>query len=109
MVHTKARGSTLVFWKQMEVDKKHAAVTVGWRLPIEVRDWSQNCRNLPVRHGGSILFASSTVVHRPTRRFDSLLHFDIRNIWQIHTQKQNGSAQRLPLADLVCEPERWQK
>jgi len=41
------------------------------------------CRNLPMR--GGILFASIEVVHRP--RSDSPLHFDIRNIWQIRTQK----------------------
>ena len=55
MVHTKAQGSTLVFWEQMEVDKKHAAVTVGWRLLIEVRVWSQNCRNLPVRRRAAVV------------------------------------------------------
>ena len=58
------------------------------------------CWNLPMR--GGILFASTEVVHR--HRFDSRLHFDIRNIWQIRTQKQNASTLCLLLTDVL---QRW--
>ena len=59
------------------------------------------CRNLPMRRG--ILFVRTAVVRRPPS--DSHLHFDITNIWQICTQKQNASAWRLHPADMFeCCP-----
>ena len=79
--------------------KKNA--DAGWRLPITKRDWPQICRNLPMRRG--ILFVRTAVVRRPPS--DSHLHFDITNIWQICTQKQNASAWRLHPADMFeCCP-----
>jgi len=58
------------------------------------------CQNLPMRSG--ILFTSIEVVHRPKSK--SLLHFCIRNLWQIHTEKHFPSAPRLLPAALI---ERW--
>jgi len=49
-----------------------------------------------------MLFTSHEVIHRP--RSDLTLHFDIRNLWQIRTEKSNASARRLHAAAM---PERW--
>jgi len=51
---------------------------------------------------GGILVATTGDVHRP--RSNSPLHFDNRNIWQIHTEKQKASVWRLLPADVL---ERW--
>jgi len=58
------------------------------------------CRNLPMCR--CILFASTEVVRRP--RSDCPLHFHIRSIWQIRTQKSNASARCLLPTDML---ERW--
>jgi len=57
-------------------------------------------RKLPLRIGS--LFASNQKVHRP--RSQSFLHFDIWNMYQIHSEIQFSSARRFLSAALL---ERW--
>jgi len=55
-----------------------------------------------MRNKSGSLFASTQKVHRP--RSQSPLNFDIRNIWQIHSENKFPSARRLFSAALL---ERW--
>ena len=71
-----------------------------------VKFWKKTCfarrknRNMALR--SAFVFASNQKVHRP--RFQSPLHFDVRNIQQIRSEKQFPSAWRLLSAALL---ERW--
>ena len=64
---------------------------------ISKRVWPQK---LPLRRG--ILFASTEVMCRP--KSNSPLHFDIENISQHRTEKENASARCLPPTAMLA---RW--
>jgi len=70
------------------------------QIPIFSAGETRFFRKSPLRSGS--LFASTQKVHRP--RSQSLLHLDIRDIWQIRSEKYVSSARRLLSAALL---ERW--